>query len=94
MLLYADDIEMLACDSRERTAVVLGLFYLLILGVPMKMSKFRGGFQLDRIGLHLDYQLYAIGISAARAAWVIKWISELLKSGKTGVRELVGAVGR
>jgi hypothetical protein len=40
----------------------MGLYFLHMLGVPFKLSKFRGGFKIDWVGLHLDYTTYSIGL--------------------------------
>ena len=69
MLLYADDLEFLGADKRERRSCVLALYFLKLLGVPMKLKKFHGGFDVDWIGLHVDYRTYSIGLSANRAGW-------------------------
>lgn len=94
LLLFADDLELLACCTRERESVALAIFYFILLGAPFKWSKFRGGHQVDWVGLHTCYKSYSIGLSASRAAWVISWIEDVLKVGKVNVRDAAGATGR
>ena len=94
MLLYADDLELLGVDSVERRSMVLALFYLSILGVPMKLSKFHGGFRAEWIGLYVDYTTYSLGLSEKRAGWLINWIQEVLAKGCVGSRDFAGALGR
>ena len=94
MLLYADDLELLGINARERRSMVLALFYLALLGVPMKLSKFHGGFRVEWIGLYVDYTTYSVGLSEKRASWLIGWIQGVLKLGKVGTRDFAGALGR
>lgn len=65
-----------------------------LLGGPFKLSKFRGGFEVDWIGLHIHNQLYSLGLSIARAVWLADWIDEALKVGSVPTREMAGGLGR
>ena len=93
-LLFADDLEMTAVTSREREAIVLAIFIMMVLGAPLKSSKFRGGFQVDWVGLHLDNKTYSAGLSLSRAQWVCNWLRSKVHDGKVGVREMAGGLGR
>lgn len=93
-LLFADDISLFLCNAGERKAGVLFIFYLILLGSPIKWQKCRGGFKVDWVGLHLDLREYSIGLSASRAGWVVCWIDATLKKGSVGTREMAGALGR
>ena len=57
-LLFADDVDYEAVNERERAAVVLAIFLMLVFGSPMKNAKFRGGFRVQWIGLSFDNQRY------------------------------------
>ncbi|CAE8609473.1 unnamed protein product [Polarella glacialis] len=94
ILWYADDLNMMGCGKEERRAMVLVLFFLAITGVPMKQAKFRGGYQYDWIGLTVDMQFYAVGISAARAQWLVRWLTEAVEAPTVRARVVAGALGR
>jgi hypothetical protein len=94
LLLFADDLEMTAANALERSAIVHTVFFLLILGSPLKWSKFRGGFSVDWIGLHICNKTYRVGLSEARARWLREWIARTIEAGRVHVREMAGGVGR
>ena len=94
MLLFADDIEMIAEHKGERLSLLLATTVLFALGAPMKWKKFRGGYELDWIGYHFSHSLYAIGISASRAEWICLWIDQLLLIGLVSGTEFAGGLGR
>ena len=94
MLLFADDLEMTAASAQERKAIVCAIYLLLVLGCPLKWTKFRGGFEVDWIGLHINNKLYSCGLSQGRASWLIEWMLKMVELGKGHVRELSGGVGR
>ena len=94
LLAYADDVEATAGTEREREGIVLVIFLWTILGAPLKLGKFRGGFQVDWIGLAIDNRIYALGISLSRAAWVVRWTDEVVKSKSMEVISFAGGVGR
>ena len=94
LLLFADDINLLLDGSKERRSAVFLVFYLVLLGAPLKWTKFRGGFAVDWVGLHIALKEYAVGLSASRAQWVTLWIEGLLTAGKVGTRDMAGGLGR
>ena len=57
MLLYADDLELLATARRGRIAIV----YLTALGYPFKWSKTRGGYWVEWLGLETEYSSLPAG---------------------------------
>jgi len=93
-LLFADDLDMEAECERERVAIVLAVFLLLCVGAPLKNSKFRGGFQVQWIGLYFDNRDYGLGVSPNRAEWLANWLDAKLKLGVVEVREFLGGLGR
>ena len=94
LLTYADAVEATAGNAQEREGITLVIFILLTLGVPMKLSKFRGGFQVEWVGLAIDNRLYSLGLSLSRATWVINWISEVVNSKSVETSNFAGGLGR
>ena len=93
-LLYADDLELIVETRHERPNILLAVAILFTLGVPLKWSKFRGGFDLDWVGFAFSHKDYSIGISLSRAAWLITWIQGVLKTGQVDIDEFGAALGR
>ena len=93
-LLYADDLEMTAADSNEREGIVMAVFVLLILGAPLKLSKFRGGFKVEWVGMYIDNTLFSIGLSLCRARWLVNWARQVIDTGSVEVTNFAGGVGR
>ena len=94
LLLFADDVEFIASEKKERFSVLLAIVILLALGMPFKWAKFRGGFEVDWVGFHISYKTYSIGLSAIRAQWVSDWTTKLVAEGKVLVTEMCSGLGR
>ena len=80
-LLYADDLELIAENKYEKVSVLLGLVLLMALGTPFKWKKFRCGHALEWVGYFFCHRSHSIGLSEARAQWIITWIGATLKAG-------------
>ena len=65
-----------------------------ILGYPYSWKKFRGGDVVQWIGYEIDFRGFSVGISLARAQWLINWVQRILKEGKIDVEDLVAVLGR
>ena len=94
MLLYADDLEAIAETPMERRSLLLLVCILMAVGAPMKWSKFRGGFQVNWVGLHIDYRSFSLGLSAERAAWVLKWTNQCVDDRAIDVNDFQAGLGR
>eukprot|EP00913_Durusdinium_trenchii_P020480 g19239.t1 len=77
MLLYADDLEVLAVGREGRVGAVLAFSLMAALGAPFKWAKQRGGLTSEWIGLTTDYRTFSMGLSERRAGWLIDWIGSL-----------------
>ena len=94
VLLYADDLEWIAEEKEERISVLLSVCLFLAIGAPLKWSKFRGGYEVSWIGLGISYKEYALGLTEARASWMIGWLMKVVDAGKVHFREFLGGLGR
>lgn len=94
ILLYADDIEITAANHLKREGAVMAVYVLLILGSPMKNSKFRGGHEVEWIGLYLNNRLYGVGLANSRAQWLTDWARQIVDSSTVNVSYFAGGVGR
>ena len=93
-LLFADD--WLGAGHNRFELENLGLLVLLltVLGYPYNWRKFRGGCQVQWIGFEVNMDKFTLGISAARAKWLIDWSEKTVKEGKVAVDDLISVLGR
>ena len=94
LLLYVDDLILIAEREREIVGAVTLIFVLCALGFPFKWRKFRGGFQVDWIGYHIDLDRRALGISPRRASWLTNWMSRQMENGKVDLKDFAAVLGR
>jgi hypothetical protein len=94
LLVYVDDLEFIAVDRQERRAVTYAIFYMKLLGLPFKTAKFRGGWEVEWIGLFTNYKTFAMGLSSARAEWLVDWIDRLKAGTPVTVSDVERGIGR
>ena len=61
---------------RQLLPIMLALF--VVLDIPVKWEKVKGGFQYQWIGYWSNLQLFTVGISEGRQKWVIEWLTKIL----------------
>ena len=93
-LLYSDDYAWIACGDAAHENILLAVFFLVVMGVPFAWKKFRGGLTLDWIGYWSDLNLRLVGISAPRAAWLIRWADRILTEGAVHTGDFASVLGR
>ena len=93
-LVFADDAQYIANNKAERFSVLLAITIALALGMPFKWAKFRGGYEVAWVGFGINFKLYAIGLTEARAGWVVKWTNQLVESGTVSILEFQSGLGR
>ena len=81
-------------NKAERFSVLLAITIALALGMPFKWAKFRGGYEVAWVGFGINFKLYAIGLTEARAGWVVKWTNQLVESGTVSILEFQSGLGR
>ena len=70
------------------------MLLLVVLGVPFSWPKFRGGHEVDWVGYWLDYKNFEVGLSEARAHWIMKWLLAKLVEGMILIKEFREGLGR
>ena len=64
------------------------------LGLPMKWTKYRGGFVVQWIGYELNFETWALGISEPRAEWLRGWLMKRLEEMTVDLGDLCAVLGR
>ena len=93
-LLYSDDGWLVGRSERYEVGLLLHLFVLLVVGVPLSWHKVSGGIQCDWIGYYLDVGRFEVGVSAARAAWAVRWLEDKARERRVQLGELREGLGR
>ena len=94
VLLYVDDLLILA-SCRDEVLFCGALFYVLTaLGIPFRWDKCRGGAKVDWIGYYIDLDTPALGMSEARAGWMATWLETQVRAGSVDLGDLAAVLGR
>eukprot|EP00438_Fugacium_kawagutii_P027692 Skav213622 [mRNA] locus=scaffold2986:518811:520007:+ [translate_table: standard] len=94
ILLYADDLEVMAMRRAGRIGAVLAYATLAMVGAPMKWKKQRGGMMVEWVGINTDYKEFALGLTQRRRDWVVQWIDGLSEKMEVHHKEFAAGLGR
>ena len=93
-LIYSDDLFWLTCVAAGVPWIVLIIFYCVLLGLPFVWHKFSGGLKCGWVGFELILKENALGLSVARAQWMIRWLSTTAEKGVVRVEDVRAVLGR
>ena len=93
-LLYADDGDLTGRTAFPERGLLLFFTVLAILRLPLSWKKLKGGVRYEWIGYMLDIGRFELGISASRAAWASRWLSEKAAERSVPLGELREGLGR
>ena len=93
-LLYSDDGWSTGQGERADEALLLQLLLLAVLKIPLAWHKLRGGTECEWVGYWMDMARFRLGVSAARAAWAVRWLDEKATEGRARLGELREGLGR
>jgi len=93
-LIYADDLFWAAAGPTRYTDILAFLLLWVVMGTPIKWKKCQGGIEVEWLGYWVDYGRFQLGISEARAAWLVQWLRRALEQGTVLVSTLVAVLGR
>ena len=94
MLLYADDLEVIAPSRKGRIGAVLVFLVMAAAGAPFKWQKQRGGWITEWVGLSTDYRRFAMGLSERRAEWLCRWMRSVEERKEVSDVEFAAGLGR
>lgn len=93
-LIFADDVRYQCHGPDKYLLLILSLFLWVIFGTPISWHKCAGGLEADWLGYHLDYGRFRLGISEARAQWLIRWAKRIVTEKLVLVANLSQGLGR
>lgn len=94
MLLYADDLEVVAPSKAGRIGAVLVFLVMAAVGAPFKWKKQRGGWVTEWVGITTDYKKLSMGLSEKRASWLCDWMKSVEKRKEVTDLEFAAGLGR
>ncbi|CAK9016957.1 Spore wall protein 2 [Durusdinium trenchii] len=94
LLVFVDDLFWLTREKGGIEKIVISVYFLVILGLPFSWSKFCGGLDVSWVGFTLDLKGNLLGLSVARAAWVVKWLQDCVSAGSVRIADMCAALGR
>ena len=90
----ADDFEWRVGGPDALFVLVLGLWTLVVFGLPISWAKVRGGLTYDWVGYQACLKEYALGLSEKRATWLCGWYEKVLADNGTDLGDLRDVLGR
>ena len=87
-LLYSDDGDLTGRTRYPERGLLLFLLTLVVLKLPLSWHKLKGGSQVEWIGYWLDIGRFEMGVSASRAAWASRWLSDKAEEKSARLGEL------
>ena len=93
-LLYSDDGKLTGRTDYPERGLLLFLLTLVAVKLPLSWKKLRGGAQAEWIGYMLDMARFEIGVSASKAAWASRWLTDKAAEGNVKLGELREGLGR
>ena len=94
LALYVDDFLIIAGSQAQVEAMGLIIFILVALGTPFRWDKFRGGVEIEWIGLWTDLRGFRLGVSERRAQWMRSWLGARIRDKVVDTRDLAAVLGR
>ena len=93
-LLYADDYLWYVSGGDPFGHLILSILVYHILGFPFAWHKFKGGFELSWIGYWADLTTWQVGLSDARAEWIMRWLEDLMSGNQVSCHRATEGLGR
>ncbi len=72
----------------------MAVFFLTLMGLPMAWSKFKGGLEQEWIGFWISIPLRGVGLSQARARWLVQWMEKAMVLNVIHIGEFGAVLGR
>jgi hypothetical protein len=93
-LLYSDDGKLTGRTEHPERGLLLFLLVIVLVRLPLSWHKVRGGKEVEWIGYMLDVGRFQIGVSASRAGWAVRWLTDKAAEKSVRLGELREGLGR
>ena len=93
-LLYSDDGKLTGRTDHPERGLLLFLLVIVAVKLPLSWHKVRGGKEVEWIGYLLDVGRFEMGVTASRAAWAVRWLTDKSAEGNIRLGELREGLGR
>ena len=93
-LLYSDDGKLTGRSEYPERGLLLFLLSMIVVRVPLSWHKVKGAAQVEWIGYLLNMGRFELGVTASRAAWASRWLTDNATEGAVKLGELREALGR
>ena len=93
-LLYSDDGKLTGRTDYPERGLLMYLLTLILVKLPIAWKKLRGGSEAEWIGYVLDIKRFEVGVSASRAAWASRWLTDKAAEKTVRLGELREGLGR
>ena len=88
ILVCVDDLLWITRDKAGIDKIILTIYFMTIVGLPFAWKKFKGGVDLAWVGFEICLKGSKLGLSAARAQWLVKWLADAADSGRVRVADI------
>ena len=88
LMLYTNDEWLVGRSKRYEVVLIPHVFVLMVIKAPVAWHKVCVGIQSDSVGYYLDVGRFEIGISAARASWVVSWLEDKVRERRVRLGKL------
>ena len=93
-LLYSDDGKLTGRTEYPERGLLVFLLVIVLVDLPLSWHKVRGGREVEWIGYMLDVGRFEMGVSATRAAWAVRWLTDKSTERTVRLGELREGLGR
>ena len=93
-LVYVDDLVWLVGEKGGLEKLMVVVLYYAALGLPFAWHKFKGGYSCEWVGFEVSLLERSLGLSQARADWVIGWLEKTCAENCVRLANLRAVLGR
>ena len=94
ILIYVDDIILVAGCKRDMERIGVLLIAFAALRIPFGWKKFRGGAEVQWVGYTVNFDRYHLGISESRALWLANWMADRVREKEADLGDFSAVLGR
>ena len=93
-MVFVDDMEWIADGPCGMRCILVGILFMVAVGVPFAWHKFKGGIEHDWIGFRINLRERSVGLGPKRAEWLRHWLLKTINGGLVRIADMVAVQGR